>query len=82
MTAPNGRTVRLTAGRGNQSIGPWTLNDETRASICNSDMPLCADPDATLIRPFAGTSNMLDTGGGGTGPLSVFDGLKMRGRGP
>ena len=32
-----------------------------------------------LIQPFAGVANTLDLGTQGTGPLSRFDGLPMRG---
>lgn len=80
LTGPNGRTVRLTDGRGDVSLGPWTLDDETRTSICDFPTPTCPDPDADLTLPFAGTSNLLGTSGGAGGPLSVFDGLPMRGK--
>jgi hypothetical protein len=64
---------------GDQSIGPLTLDDDTRTSICNSPLPpTCADPDQSLARPFAGTANLLSNGLS-SGPLSSFDGVKMRG---
>lgn len=80
LTAPSGRTIRLVTDSGDVDLGPWTLDDETRVSVCDAAAG-CADPDSTLNRPFAGTSNMLGIGGGGggNGPLSVFDGLRMRG---
>ncbi len=80
LTGPNGRTVRLIDGRGDVSLGPWTLDDETRTSICDFPTPSCPDPDADLTNPFAGTSNLLSTSGAAGGPLSVFDGLPMRGK--
>jgi len=83
LVAPNGRVVQLIwrdfSGIGDVSIGPLTIDDDTRTSICNAVVPPCVDPDATLNRPFAGTANMIDLGPGGTGPLSAFDGIKMRG---
>jgi hypothetical protein len=80
LSAPNGKTVFLEAtALGGQSIGPLTLDDDTPTSICNSATPTCSDPDATLLRPFAGTANLLGLAGGDTGPLSVFNGSPIRG---
>jgi hypothetical protein len=83
LVAPNGRMVQPIydddSGIGDVSIGPLTLDDDTRTSICDSPIPNCTDPDATLLRPFAGTANLLGMGPAGTGPLSAFDGVKMRG---
>jgi hypothetical protein len=83
LVAPNGRMVEPIyndeSGIGDVSIGPLTLDDDTRTSICDSPTPTCTDPDATLLRPFAGTANLLGMGPGGTGPLSAFDGVRMRG---
>jgi hypothetical protein len=83
VVAPNGRLVQLNydddSGFGDVSIGPLTLDDDTRTSICDSATPTCSDPDATLLRPFAGTANLQGLGPGGVGPLSSFDGVRMRG---
>jgi hypothetical protein len=80
LQAPNGRYVQLISnGIGDQNIGPLTLDDDTRTSICNSNTPDCSDPFQTLIQPFAGTANLLAIGGGDTGPLSAFNGTTMRG---
>jgi subtilisin-like proprotein convertase family protein len=78
LTAPSGQTLRLWAGYGNQSIGPWTLDDDTSVGACNSANPVCTPP-FTLIQPFAGTSNLTFTGTAGTGELAAFDGSTMRG---
>ena len=37
------------------------------------------DPDATLLRPFAGTANLIGMRNGDLGPLSIFNGVAMRG---
>lgn len=83
LTAPNGRTVELFRTVGDQSIGPWTLNDETPTSICNATAgTACGNPDQSLGRPFAGTTNLLYNIGGqfpSSAPLSIFDGIAMRG---
>ena len=82
LTAPGGRTLQLFFAVGDQSLGPWTLDDDTRTSICNSGGPLCADPDQALYRPFAGTSNVLRNWTGNfpvNGALSIFNGVGMKG---
>jgi hypothetical protein len=81
LTAPNGRTVLLDDGAlGGQSIGPLTLDDDTRTSICNdTTTDNCPDPDANLIQPFAGTANMLGLFSGDLSPLSIFNGTPMKG---
>ena len=80
LSGPNGRSVLLiNPGIGDVSIGPLTLDDDTRTSICDSATLTCADPYATLLRPFAGTANLLFLGGGGTGGLSAFDGVGIKG---
>lgn len=83
LTAPNGRTVLLFAGLSGTSLGPLTLNDDSRAVICTSPTPSCEDPNATLTEPFAGTASMFDpsggSGSGGTGPLGSFNGVRMNG---
>jgi Proprotein convertase P-domain len=87
LTSPKGRTVVLLSGIGAQSIGPLTLDDDTSVQICNVAPPM-APPcpggtraGASLFQPFAGTANLLNTFGGLSpgGPLSAFDGVKMRG---
>jgi hypothetical protein len=80
LSAPNGKTVLLIAtALGGQSIGPLTLDDDTTTSICDDTTPSCSDPDATLIRPFAGTANLIGLFGGDTGPLSALNGSPMKG---
>ncbi len=78
LTAPNGRTVQLAEGNGDVSLGPWTFDDESPASICDSPLP-CDDPSESLPPPFAGRSNTIGTGTEETGPLSSFDGVPVRG---
>jgi hypothetical protein len=82
VSAPNGNTVVLvsTPGLLGQNVGPLTLDDETRAEICNDTTPPCADPDDTLGPPYAGTAEPFESlshlNGGkmkGTWVLSVFD---------
>jgi hypothetical protein len=81
LTAPNGRTQWLFGGMGGQNLGPWTLDDDTSVAVCNSPIPNCSFPNATLTQPFAGTSNTLLNFGGvlPLGHLSSFNGIKMRG---
>ena len=81
LTAPSGRSVQLISSSfiGDVSIGPLTLDDDTRTSICDSATLTCEDPDLTLLRPFAGTANLLFLGSGDTGPLSAFNGRSMKG---
>jgi subtilisin-like proprotein convertase family protein len=79
VRAPNGRVVYLFGEIGDQNIGPLTLDDDTSTTICDNVTPTCEDPNATLLQPFAGTANLLALGGVGVGPLSSFDGVKMRG---
>jgi hypothetical protein len=85
LTAPNSRTVQLignfTAGGGigDQNIGPFTIDDDSPVSICNSDTLTCRDPSQTLIRPFAGTANEQGLGLQGTGGLKSFRGVGMKG---
>lgn len=78
LSAPNGRTIILFDGVGDQSIGPWKLDDDTRTQICESATPPCSDPDATLNRPFAGTSNLNDDDDD-VRPLATFNGVGMKG---
>jgi hypothetical protein len=80
LSAPNGRTVKFFAnGFGDVSLGPLTLDDDTRTSLCDSPTLDCPNPNQTLIQPFAGTANLFELGTQGTGPLSRLDGIPMRG---
>lgn len=83
LTAPGGRTVNLFSNVGTQSIGPWTLDDDSEASICAVIPPSqCPDSTRTLSAPFAGTSNMTYNFGNNfptNGPLATFNGVKMNG---
>jgi hypothetical protein len=84
LTSPTGRTVYLISNVGNgsaltgQSFGPLTLDDDVSTSVCSLTLP-CADPNQSLHPPFAGTANLLGLGTGNSGPLSVYNGLRMRG---
>jgi hypothetical protein len=85
LTAPNNRTIQLignfTAGDGigDQNIGPFTIDDDSPISICDSNTLNCRDPSSTLIQPFAGTANEQSLGGQGTGGLRAFRGVGMKG---
>jgi Proprotein convertase P-domain len=78
LSAPNGRTNLLVQEIGDVSIGPLTLDEDNRTSICDSATATCRDPDATLLQPFAGRANTLGTGPG-VRPLSNFNGVPMKG---
>ncbi len=78
LTAPNGRTVLPFETLGDVSIGPLTLDDDTTTSLCDSATPTCANPNATLIQPFAGRANTMDEDDDAR-PLSTFDGVRMKG---
>jgi subtilisin-like proprotein convertase family protein len=83
LTAPNGTTVRL-IGSNNiadnfQNLGPLTLDDDTATATCAVAAPPCPNPLQSLNAPHAGTANLVELGGGGSGPLSAFDGGPMRG---
>jgi hypothetical protein len=82
LTAPNGRTLILFRNKGSVSLGPWTLDDDTSVSICDSAPPppqMCIDPQQQLHRPFAGTSNLVNNDTPSWIPLASFNGLSMRG---
>ena len=80
LTAPSGKTVLLEDVQlGGQNIGPLTLDDDVTTSICDDTTLTCSDPDATLLRPFAGTANLIGLRNGDLGPLNIFDGVGMRG---
>ena len=79
LSAPNGRTIILFESVGDISIGPWKMDDDTRTQICDQVVPpACIDPDSTLNRPFAGTSNLNDDDDD-VRPLSGFNGVGMKG---
>jgi subtilisin-like proprotein convertase family protein len=79
LTAPNGRTVLLIFAGPGQSVGPFTMDDDTTASTCFAAP--CPNPFQSLNPPWAGTANLNNTfvGAFPTGPLSNFDGIKMKG---
>jgi hypothetical protein len=78
LVGPAGRSVLFDAGALNgQSIGPVTFDDDTPTSFCAD--PPCSDPDATLMYPYAGTTNLVGVFSGDQGPLNVFNGSPMRG---
>jgi hypothetical protein len=78
LVGPGGRSVLFDAGAlDGQSIGPVTFDDDTPTSFCAS--PPCSDPDATLMYPYAGTTNLVGVFSGDQGPLSIFNGTPMRG---
>jgi hypothetical protein len=78
LVGPGGRSVLFDAGALNgQSIGPVTFDDDTQTSFCAD--PPCSDPDATLMYPYAGTTNLVGVFSGDQGPLNVFNGSPMRG---
>lgn len=80
LRAPNGRTVLLFRDKGDQSLGPWTLDDDTDVSICDANLPtLCPNPNQSLNRPFAGTSNLAYNDNPALTPLQAFDGVAMKG---
>jgi hypothetical protein len=80
LTAPSGRTLLLFTNKGDQSLGPWTLDDDTKTEICDSTPASpCVNPLQSLFRPFAGTSNLANNDSPFWIPLATFNGLKMRG---
>lgn len=86
LTAPNGRTVGLVLpdnpsnGLLGTSVGPLTIDADSRTSICNQPNPVnCPDPSQTLFPPFAGTANQQGLGTHGTGGLPALAGVAMRG---
>jgi hypothetical protein len=81
LIAPNGRTVVLFEGKGDQSLGPWTLDDDTPVSICNQPAAApCLSPNQSLQQPFAGTSNLAYNDGPSLPPLQGLNGVPMRGK--
>jgi hypothetical protein len=86
LTAPNGRTVYVIGsnnpnqGLGDQSIGPLTIDADSRISVCDVPNPAnCDDPAQQLNRPFAGTANQQGLGTQSTGGVTSMNGVPMRG---
>lgn len=86
LTAPNGRTVYVIGsnnpnqGLGDVSIGPLTIDADSRISVCDVANPAnCEDPAQQLNRPFAGTANELGLGTQSTGGVVSMNGVPMRG---
>ena len=79
LTAPNEGTLSMGEnGLGTTSIGPLTMDDDSKVSLCDRAHP-CPDPLQTLGRPFAGTGNTQQFGTGGTGNLDSFNRVPMAG---
>ena len=78
VSAPNGRTVVIWEGLGSVSIGPVTVDDDTKTSICDSATPTCRNPNATLLQPFVGRANTMDVDDDAR-PLSTLNGVGMKG---
>jgi hypothetical protein len=86
LTAPNGRTVYVIGsnnsmnGLGDVSIGPLTIDADSRVSVCDLPNPAnCEDPAEQLVRPFAGTANEQGLGTQSTGGVASMEGVPMRG---
>lgn len=83
LISPTGRTLQLVYLVGDQSLGPWAIDDESATSICPLPPTLvCPNPAQTLLPPFAGTSNTLYNWAGNfvaNGTLGIFDGVRMNG---
>ena len=79
LIAPNGRTELIVFAAPGQNVGPYTMDDDTSASACFSAP--CSDPFQSLNPPWAGTANLTRSfvGAFPLGPLSNFDGIKMKG---
>ena len=87
LIAPNGRTIYL-IGRdlGDVSIGPLTIDADSRVSICDSNTgtscsggSFTGDPANTLLRPFAGTANSQGLGAMSSGGVRSMEGVPMKG---
>lgn len=81
LISPGKRTFQLFYQVGNDSLGPWTIDDDTPVSICPSLTP-CTNPLQSLGFPFAGTSNANFNWIGTfpvNGQLAMFDGVPMNG---
>ena len=83
LISPGKRTFQLFYLVGNDSLGPWTIDDDTPSSICNVAPPaVCPNPSQSLPQPFAGTSNAIRNWAGNfpvNGQLAMFDGVPMKG---
>lgn len=72
LISPAGRKETLTgSGVGDQNLGPLTVTPNSAVDLCDDPTPPCADPDASLNRPFFGTAGDED--------LAVFTGVPMVG---
>ena len=78
LIAPDGTRVNVFNSLNGQSIGPLTLQPNNATLICSFDPaitvpppPPCADPDATLNPPYAGTA--------GNSGLNLLNGVKEKG---
>jgi hypothetical protein len=68
LTAPNGATVTLFNGLAGQSIGPLTLDDESRLHLGSAS---CVDPTG-LCAPYTGAAEP-------TGELASMDNGRVKG---
>jgi len=77
LTAPNGRTVGIfnpADGHDDTTVGPLTLTANSPFDICaawDTNPPPCADPEANLLAPYAGTI--------GDASLDLFSGIGAKG---
>jgi subtilisin-like proprotein convertase family protein len=72
LTAPNGATSELTSNLFGTSVGPLTLNDESRLYLSSQNPANNADTDA-LYAPYVGTAQPWYI------PLNVMDGSPVKG---
>jgi hypothetical protein len=72
LTAPNGDTTTLFLDLAGQNVGPLTLDDESRLTLCHEFTLPCADPDAIINPPYVGKAAP-------DGWLGDLNGGKMRG---
>jgi hypothetical protein len=81
LLSPSGRRIDLFNGLQTQSIGPFTVDDDTLIGVCATPAT-CPDGTRLLYPPFIGTANTVWTFGGGfpqNGPLASYNGLKLKG---
>jgi len=78
VTAPDGTTVGLREGWNGLSIGPLTIQPNSKFGICSGAVapatappPPCSDPDSTVFPPYVGTI--------GNAGLNLLNGSKMKG---
>lgn len=84
LTAPSGRTIDIFTRLGDQSLGPWTIDDDTATSVCPQPVANpCPDSTRTLHPPFAGTANSIWNFAGQfptNGAMASFNRVRMRGK--